>query len=327
MNADAEYRNAILPTAQLEALKRMLREIPKHKGTDRMQADIKSKIAKLKIVVDRIETTTGKGSSSTSFGKQGVGRIVMVGPPGSGKTQLLQSLTRANVQPSQTPFSTRSPQVGMVKWEDCQIQLVDLPSLGYPPGQDELAQWVRSADLVWLVVNIASNEFVEQIQRAIDLFANEKSRLGIKTALDPLQIGVKTIATLIIASQVDRLEHSRDLDQRIELSAEYLPLPLPVFTVSGLQKTNLESISGYSAKIMDIVRVYCKHPKEDKPELDTPIVIHRGDSLREVAIQIHESLAHRMNGAKIWKSGSSSFEAVKPDYQPCDGDVVELTVA
>jgi len=327
LNAEKEYRNAPSPVSQLEALRRMLREIPKHKGTDRMQADLKSKIAKLKIVVDRIELTSGKGTSSTAIAKQGVGRIVMIGPPRSGKTQLLQSLTRANVSPGDAPFSTRSPQVGMMAWEDCPIQLIDLPSIGYPPGQDQIAQWVRSADLVWLVVNITSSEMIEQTQQAIDLFAAEKTRLGIETALEPSQIGVKSLATLIIATQCDRIEQPLDLVARLETLAEFLPMPLPVLAVSGTQGTNLESILGLSVNLMRIVRVYCKHPKEDGPDLQKPLFIQQGDSLKEVANQIHESVADHLIGAKIWKSGAWTFQMVKPDYQPRDGDIVELAVA
>jgi len=327
LNAEKEYRNALSPVAQLEALRLMLREIPKHKGTDRMQADLKSKIAKLKIVVDRIEPTSGKGTGSTSIAKQGVGRIVMIGPPGSGKTQLLQSLTRAKVLLGEVPFRTRSPQVGMTAWEDCPIQLIDLPSIGYPLGQDQIAQWVRSADLVWLVVNIASSEMIEQTQQAIDLFRAEKTRLGIETALDPSQIGMKSVATLIVATQCDRIEQLRDLETNLETLAEFLPLPLPVKAVSGAYRTNLESILRVSVNLMRIVRVYCKHPKEDGPDLKKPLFIHQGDSLKEVAYQIHESVAEHLIGAKVWKSATSIYQMAKPEYQPCDGDIIELTVA
>ncbi len=49
--AEAAYRQAQTPQEELDCLQVMLREIPKHKGTDKLQADLKAKIAKLKTEV------------------------------------------------------------------------------------------------------------------------------------------------------------------------------------------------------------------------------------------------------------------------------------
>ncbi|MBW1807754.1 MAG: GTP-binding protein HSR1, partial [Deltaproteobacteria bacterium] len=46
--ADEEFRKAKDPQAKLAGLEKMLSTIPKHKGTEKMQADLKRKIARLK---------------------------------------------------------------------------------------------------------------------------------------------------------------------------------------------------------------------------------------------------------------------------------------
>jgi len=45
--AEEAYRNAREPKERLVCLKEMLRTIPKHKGTDHLQADIKTRIKQL----------------------------------------------------------------------------------------------------------------------------------------------------------------------------------------------------------------------------------------------------------------------------------------
>jgi ribosome-interacting GTPase 1 len=46
--AEKAYRNASSPQEEIACLEVMLREIPKHKGTDKLQAELKQKIARLK---------------------------------------------------------------------------------------------------------------------------------------------------------------------------------------------------------------------------------------------------------------------------------------
>ena len=46
--AETRYRAAKTPEERLVCLEEMLSTIPKHKGTEKMQADIKTRISKLK---------------------------------------------------------------------------------------------------------------------------------------------------------------------------------------------------------------------------------------------------------------------------------------
>ena len=43
--AEREYRAAVSPGEKIEALERMLATIPKHKGTEKLQADIRHRLA------------------------------------------------------------------------------------------------------------------------------------------------------------------------------------------------------------------------------------------------------------------------------------------
>ena len=58
--AEQEYRRAQTPEDELRCLELMLREIPKHKGTDKLQAELKAKISKAKQEVDHAKKTAKK---------------------------------------------------------------------------------------------------------------------------------------------------------------------------------------------------------------------------------------------------------------------------
>ena len=56
LKAEEAYRRASTPDEELECLQVMLRELPKHKGTDKLQAELKQKISKV-----RKEVAAGQG--------------------------------------------------------------------------------------------------------------------------------------------------------------------------------------------------------------------------------------------------------------------------
>jgi ribosome-interacting GTPase 1 len=53
LKAEQRFRNAVTNEEKLSALEEMLAKIPKHKGTDRLQVDIKKRIAKVKALINQ----------------------------------------------------------------------------------------------------------------------------------------------------------------------------------------------------------------------------------------------------------------------------------
>ena len=60
-SAESAYKQAGDPKERLELLREMLRLIPKHKGTDHLQADIKSKIKELTDEIVRLSSQPARG--------------------------------------------------------------------------------------------------------------------------------------------------------------------------------------------------------------------------------------------------------------------------
>ena len=128
--ADEWYRGATTDEERLTVLEEMLRVIPRHKGTEHIQADIKRKISKIK------ESSTAQHRSAAAkrvdmfqIPKSGGGQVALIGLPNCGKSSILAHLTNAKVNVTEYPFATEKPVPGMMKHEDVPIEIVDTPPI------------------------------------------------------------------------------------------------------------------------------------------------------------------------------------------------------
>ncbi len=125
--AEKQFRQARTDEEKLEWLQEMLRVIPKHKGTDHMQADLKRRISQLR--KSAVKKGGVKGVDPFHVPKGGVGQVVLVGAPNAGKSALVAAVTSASVKVTEYPYATALPTPGMWAYEDVQIQLVDTPPM------------------------------------------------------------------------------------------------------------------------------------------------------------------------------------------------------
>ena len=188
--AEEEYRRATTPDEELRCLQNMLRELPKHKGTDKLQADLKQKISRAKQAAEEhAKKSAGKGPS-IKLPRQGAGRAILLGGPNAGKSQLLRSLTRATPEVAPYPFTTHQPQPGMMPWEDVMVQLIDTPAITSDMFDPATQGLIRGSDLALLLVDLASDEGIEQVQAVMDKTNSTKTRLATESYLDEDDIGL-----------------------------------------------------------------------------------------------------------------------------------------
>src|SRR4026208_326659 len=145
--AEEQYRRAQTPDDEVRCLELMLREIPKHKGTDKLQADLKAKISKAKHEAEHAKKASKKGHHGPHIQHQGAGRATIIGGPNAGKSSLLAKLTRATPEIAPYPFPPREPQPGMMPWEDVQVQLIDTPPITADMLDPSVLGLLRGSDL------------------------------------------------------------------------------------------------------------------------------------------------------------------------------------
>src|SRR5437773_9341057 len=79
--AEAAFRKARDPRERLEWLREMLRAIPKHKGTEHLQADIKARIKDLAEKLEGGNRGGGHGAAAVVIRPEGAAQIALIGPP------------------------------------------------------------------------------------------------------------------------------------------------------------------------------------------------------------------------------------------------------
>jgi len=319
LKAEEEYRRAATAEEELKWLEVMLREMPKHKASEKLQSDLKQKISRAKKDVES-ERKSGKKGHGVRVPRQGAGTAVLLGGPNAGKSQLLASLTRATPEIAPYPFTTRAPQPGMMPWEDVMVQLVDMPPITKDFMETYVQGLVRGAEVVVLLVDLGSDDGVEQLQEVLDRLAATKTRLARTSSLDEEDVGISYTQTLLVPNKIDLPE----APDRLELLHELCPLDFAEHVVSALHGTGLEALREAIYQSLDVVRVYTKLPTAKTADFEKPFTLRRGGTLADVAGLVHKDLAAQLKFARVWGSAVHDASVVKGDYVLNDKDVVEL---
>jgi len=314
--AEKVYRQARTPEEKVEALETMLAIMPKHKGTDKLRAELRTKIAKFQDETLKKQTTR-RGSLYT-VRKEGAGQVVLVGFPNAGKSQLISFFTEALPEIADYPFTTKQPIPGMMKYQNIQIQLIDMPPITDREAKPWFAHLLRNADLLMIMIDL-SKDPVDQLDHILGELERMKINVLPGHTLGEFQIGEVYKKALIIANKSD-LDKSRTNYRRL-LSRN--KDALPVITMSFEEIIGLEEFEQTVFNTLDIIRVYTKSPGK-KADFDDPIVLPKGSTVQDAAESVHKDFRQNLNFALIWGSGKFDGQRVKRDHPLKDGDVIEL---
>lgn len=89
---------------------------------------------------------------------------------------------------------------------------------------------------------------------------------------------------------------------------------------------NLNLLKERLWKILNLKRIFCK-PKGGIVDLDEPIILKKGKTIKDVVRQIHRNLLEKFKYAIVWGKSSKFFpkpQRVGLNHIICDCDVVEI---
>ena len=315
--AEKRYRGARTPQEKIEALEEMFALMPKHKGTDRLRAELRTKIAKLTEEAERRPFVAKRGSQLYYVRKEGAGQAALVGLPNAGKSQLVSVLTQAAPQIGDYPFTTQLPMPGMMQYENVQVQLVDLPAITAPEVSSWLPNIAKNADLVLVVLDLGQDALA-QLDSVVGWL--ERYRMVLSNEMEEPPAGMTHVKrALLIANKID----SPGGQSRLEALVRGCGKGLPVLATSAVRGDGLEQLREAVYRALSVVRVYTR-PPGGKADLSEPSVIRRGSTVEYLAQTVHKDIARNLKYAQIWGSGKFDGQRVKRDYILQDGDIVEL---
>ncbi len=320
--AERAYKEATSLPEKIAALEHMLAVIPKHKGTDRLQGDLKRKLAKLREEKEHAKHAgPARGAPVYHVEKEGAGQVALAGAPNTGKSSLLRALSHATPEVGDYPFTTRTPTPGMMKFEDIQIQLVDLPPLDPQYGETWVPQAIRVADAMLIVVDLGAVELLDEIEISVAML--EKAKIAINPTGE-LPYGYVGKPALVVANKVDMAKAREDFAAFTEMYAGRFPaLAVSAATGEGLDESRRAVFD-----LLGIVRVYTKEPGK-KPELTSPYVLKAGSTVTDLAARVHKEILAHLKHARIWSQAPGVHthvdgQMVNREHRLEDRDIVEL---
>jgi ribosome-interacting GTPase 1 len=320
LKAEARYKNAIDPEEKLECLQEMMREIPKHKGTEKMRGDIKKRISQL---TKTMQSSKGKKAFSYRIEKQGGGCIVLLGPPNSGKSSLLNALTNASAETAEYPFTTREPYQAMMMHEDVPIQLVDLPPLSKQYIENWLLPLARTGDMIFMVFDLSRAEILEDMEMVFRQLEKGKIRAVEKIVEDDDEedYNFEYLPTIVLLNKTD---HPNAKEHR-EVFIELFDKKLPVYPVSIIKEQGVEDLRRLAFEKLEILRVYSKSPGQ-KADIKQPFILKKGSTLLDFARKVHKDFADNLKFARIWGESVLDGQRVDRAYILQDKDIIELHI-
>ena len=317
-DAESKYKKAVTPQEKITTLEVLISTVPKHKGTDKLRADLRKRLSKLREESIK-KKKSGKGDLYT-VERQGAAQIALAGFANSGKSSLLSVLTNAHPVIADFPMSTVMPLSGMMPFEDIQFQLVDLPPIGNESTDGWVSGILRGANVLMLVTDlnedadIQTGLLLDQLKDwKIPLIKRGEDVERTKEAISP--------KPLIIAGNKSDLANEdgiRELKSKYE--SEY-----PVIFSSSLNKDGLEELRTTVFESSNIIRVYSKEPGK-KPDMDSPFTLSFGSNVLDLAEIIHKDFFKNLKYACIWGSGKFDGQRVQKDYVLRDRDIVEYHI-
>ncbi|MSS74548.1 TGS domain-containing protein [Candidatus Pacearchaeota archaeon] len=288
-NAEKRYLDAQTLEERISGLKEMIKTAPKHKGTENLLAELKTRLKKF---LEKAEKTASVGKGKKGIRKEGF-QVILVGFSNSGKSQLLASLTNAMPKISSQSYTTLEPNIGTMHYQGVSAQIVDLPAINSKNFDISL---LHTADAILIVVSKLEDYFLinKQLEKA-------------------------TSKRILVFTHIDLLETS----ELRKLEAQLRSKRLNYMLVSGKTNSGISELKTKIFENMNVIRIYTKEP--GKPVSSVPIVISVGSTVKKVAESIYKGFSKQITETRLTgPSGKFINQRVGIAHVLKDKDILEF---
>lgn len=314
---EERYREAREPAEKAELIEEMLSTIPKHKGTDKLRADLRRKLAKFKESAAQ-QKKTGRRDTTYVIDKEGAGQVAVVGAANTGKSSLVASRTNADPEVAEYPLATWLPTPGMAPHENVQIQLIDTPSLDRDFVEPALVDLIRRADLILMMLDIQAYPF-DQLEQSLT-FLEEHRIIPIENQENFPQDRRHTFLPFVFfMNKVD----DETMDDDFETFLQLYDGPWRILPGSVKTGRDIDGLLRYIFDQLGVMRIYSKVPGKEA-DLTSPFIIHAGATVEEFAANVHKDFVKSLKSARVWGSTAHDGLMAGRDHVLQDGDIVEL---
>lgn len=290
LKAEREYLDAETTNQKIMCLQKMITLAPKHKSSENLLKELKTRLKKLKYIKEK--EAKKSGSSKKGIRKEGF-QTIIIGMPNSGKSSLLKALTNATPNITPHPFTTTKPELGSLNFQGVPIQILDLPPIN-------------------------SEHFDKSFLDSADLILITLSSLDELSSISPL-ISNLSKPCIYIMVKVDILTS----EQKRKLTEQLKSKRLNGLLISSITLENIPQLKEQIFQNSNLLRVYTKEPhKQPTPE---PIVLHQGATVKDAAEKILKGFSKRIKQTRI-TGPSSKFpnQQVSLNHQLKDKDIIEF---
>jgi ribosome-interacting GTPase 1 len=317
--AEEEYRRAQSVQEEIECLEKMLVLLPKHKASEKVQSDLKTRLKEARADLAAERAAPKKVGKSFRFPHQGAGQIVILGGPNAGKSRVLAELTSAKPEVAPYAFTTREPQPGMMPWEDVVVQLIDTPPITDSFFEVYLQNIVRSADGVVLCFDGSSDDAPDHTAEVIRQFEQRKTVLARESGFVEDDLTQVRIRTLLVPTRAD----DPGCADRVAYFEEMYPGRFEMLPVEFERPESVAALRVRIYRMLNLIRVYTKAP--GKPaDYKSPFTIPIGGTVEDLAEKVHKDIAAKLTHARIWGSSAHDGQSVGREHVLADKDLVEL---